>query len=745
VRRLDNAGPTSNSLLVFYRVAGATEPGSYAWGLGTASYGVGGLQAFYNVNTANPIDVEAGRTTPSSLSHATPSITTTAAKTMLVTSHTLASARAWTTIPSGMTASFNQQSVPNNNVTGQSILGSRVLLAVPGATGTKTASVTTNAYADAGVAHILALLPYVPSVTPIGFNACEVTATRCDPASDDYDRIKTKIAGTAFTLDLVALNGAGSLEVGFTNNATVSLDASVGLVPVANLDAANCPTTAVTNIAVGNVIFAGGRATTAGVTVAEAYRDVRVRIVCDATNCPPAGVTRCSADDFAIRPNTLGVPAVTDFDPQTAGVTRTLNNAIAPGGMLHKAGQPFTISATARNAAAAPAVTANYAGSPTAIITSHILPASPATCLNVGGCTVTPGIFTANGGVVTSNTASYNEVGAFNMQLVDGTFSVVDNADSNPTEREIRSAIVGVGRFVPDHFALQSGTVTPACTWGTYMNQPFQVIATIAAQNAANATTWNYDATVYSPAIVNWVAENNNAGINLGARLGGLPATTWTKGLHAVNATTAIFGRSGTPDGPYDVLQLGVQVTDTNDGVTLNGQNMNATTAGDCDAATNCNAAKVGDPSNPSIVRFGRLQLDNASGSELRRLPMPARPQYWNGMGFVTNTKDTCTALNTSQLVLTSPQTGLLSTLTSVEKVDRVNNPTTNLLDRFSINLKAPGAGRRGSVVVTVNPPTGVNLANWWLSGGPNYNAAPVAHAIFGASGGAFRLRSESF
>lgn len=88
-----SAGPTSNSLAVYYKVAIASEPASYTWGVAGASFTVGGVQAFTGVDTTTPIDAENGRITPSATTHATPSITTTMANTMVVPSHAFASAR----------------------------------------------------------------------------------------------------------------------------------------------------------------------------------------------------------------------------------------------------------------------------------------------------------------------------------------------------------------------------------------------------------------------------------------------------------------------------------------------------------------------------------------------------------------------------------------------------------------------------------------------------------------------------
>jgi RHS repeat-associated protein len=161
VRRTDNAAPTANSLAVYYKVASGSEPASYAWSTSGASFTVGGVQAFSGVDTATPIDIENGQTTASSLTHATPSLTTTVANTMVVSSHAFASSRTWTP-PSGMTESFDRPS-GSNNATGLSIEGNRVLQPLAAATGAKTA--TAAGYADAGNAHLLALRPAKVNLT----------------------------------------------------------------------------------------------------------------------------------------------------------------------------------------------------------------------------------------------------------------------------------------------------------------------------------------------------------------------------------------------------------------------------------------------------------------------------------------------------------------------------------------------------------------------------------------------------
>jgi len=156
VRRVDNASATANSLAVYYKVAGASEPASYSWSFSTSTGSAGGILAFSGVDTTNPINVENGQTTDNGLSHATPSVTTTAANAMLVSSHTFASAATWTP-PAGMSEAVDQASIAVPNAAGISLEMNYVLQAAAAATGAKTATASNDA--NVGNAHILALNP----------------------------------------------------------------------------------------------------------------------------------------------------------------------------------------------------------------------------------------------------------------------------------------------------------------------------------------------------------------------------------------------------------------------------------------------------------------------------------------------------------------------------------------------------------------------------------------------------------
>jgi MSHA biogenesis protein MshQ len=154
--RLDNAGGNGNSMAVYYKVAGGSEPSTYTWSFSSSTGSAGGIMAFTGVNTADPVDVSGGQTTASSTSHSTTSLTTSVANTMVLTFFGFSSSATWTP-PGGMTEAFDEASEPVPDAVGVAIEGNYATQASAGATGVKTA--TASGDADTGNAFTLVLQP----------------------------------------------------------------------------------------------------------------------------------------------------------------------------------------------------------------------------------------------------------------------------------------------------------------------------------------------------------------------------------------------------------------------------------------------------------------------------------------------------------------------------------------------------------------------------------------------------------
>lgn len=154
VRRTDNAAGPTNSLAVYVRTAVPGGASSHAWSFSTSTGSVGAIAAFSGADGSSPVDVESGQATPSSLTHATPSVTTSVARTMLVTLHDLSSSATWTP-PAGMSEDVDVASVAVPAAGGIALTLCHALQVASGPTGAKSAVASNDA--DAGDAAILAL------------------------------------------------------------------------------------------------------------------------------------------------------------------------------------------------------------------------------------------------------------------------------------------------------------------------------------------------------------------------------------------------------------------------------------------------------------------------------------------------------------------------------------------------------------------------------------------------------------
>lgn len=616
--------------------------------------------------------------------------------------------------------------------------------------GTRTFSVILNTppnatlTADAATPTRTDTSPPVPIATAGGsFNACDVAATCTNATPSTY--IKTKVAGSNFNLDIVALKSDGSLDTNYNAMVRVELlDASNN---TGALDSDNCrPTWSTIATLVPDPSFSpanNGRITVGPLNVPNAYRDVRVRI----TSQSGASRRGCSTDNFAIRPSSFAAFSVSDDGtPNNAGTTRALNS-VTFGAVFHKAGRPVSVRANAVNAAGTPAITTNYTGTPTASITA----CAGAACTATFG-TLTLGTTFAAGQLVT-DVASYSDVGSFSLQLIDDTFAAVDNADSSAAERQIQSAALDVGRFVPDNFAVTYNvpSFSTACGAGnfSYVGQTFgyatQPVITVVARDAANNTT-----TLYAGAwwrITNASLTGKAYSVATGALdTSGAPGTDPViapaglgTGTLTFSAGTGFLFTRTTPVPPFDAeVSLAINVIDA-DGVTL---------------ATN--PARFGMPSAGNGIafstgkqmRFGRMRVSNANGSTLVPITLVVEAQNWleptPGKGyFVTNTADTCTALVAANIAMDAYRKNLNACETSITVGGFSGG-------RATLRLSAPGAGNDGSVNLTPNlgaagggstciagvatPVTGANTAylqgNW--TGGA-YDQNPAGRATFGA------------
>jgi hypothetical protein len=349
----------------------------------------------------------------------------------------------------------------------------------------------------------------------------------------------------------------------------------------------------------------------------------------------------------------------------------------------------------------------------------YFTPSTGSLGLLTGTTSIAKGAY-ASGQVTVSN-LSYSEVGSFSMTAAITNFLNTAGVSLTGVNVNASGAATQIGRFYPDHFTLMTtlpSNITAACSAGgfTYMDQTsLGVSFSIEARSTADALTTNYGAN-YTTGTVSMLAENSDNGTDLSARLT-VAAASWSGGQYSVNTGAAKFARAASPDGPFDSLQLGVTVTDA-DGAVLAARDMNPATAGACGGSCTGRALTAA-----TRLRFGRLKMFNAYGSELLPLPVRMQVEYWNGTGFVVNTLDSCTTLATANIGLGSYQ----KNLTSITP-----NPLSGAFSSGvkTLTLPAPGATHNGSVdlVANLETSTTVSTCNTWSPSAPTPTASSLTH-----------------
>jgi hypothetical protein len=544
--------------------------------------------------------------------------------------------------------------------------------------------------------------------------------------------IKTKVAGTAYTIDVVALN-SGKTAVDTTYKQVIKVEVLGNVSAGTSLDSSNCPVT-YTVLQTTTATLASGRVTVPLPGEPDVWRDARIRMSYPATGTP--SLVACSTDNFAIRPASLSVLAQ-DADWQTGGFARTLNATTATATPVHKAGQPFGLVVSGYNSLGA--LTSNYNGSPTVASVTCSLPATGC----VGG-SFAQGTFSGSGGTVNSTTAAYSEVGVISLQMQDASFAGVDTSDGSLTaDLTAYSNVVAVGRFVPDHFVVIPGTVTQGCavpgkTAYTYLGQDsLSTRQTLFAQNALNATTQNYVGSLARLNLASYASYGFSAtGMPVGASLGSgsqAPLGTWLAGVATDTLTNHVVSKLVIPAAPASISILATPLD--SDGVTV--------------------AAPVTVASN-QLYRHGRLKLGNAYGATSTDLVLPMTAQYWSGSSYLVNADDGCTTLTSSALGFrnysadlstaemgTSHLVGSSWTLTQGASSLRLSRPSggdgkyrgsADLFFNLGADAACTAAGTTSLLLAYLQdswPWMGVNCAN------------PIARATFGLEKQKFMFRRE--
>lgn len=517
------------------------------------------------------------------------------------------------------------------------------------------------------------------------FNAChDHAASQCGTAG----RLHTRLVGSSFTTDVVALDAGGNPASNFSGKAVVSLIARA--VP-GGVDAQNCFVPDYTQILDNAATsFTGGRLTV-NANVSGAWREARIKVVCDSTNCPPSGVTACSADNFAIRPQAFAVSS-TNANADATGTAATATPAI-------KAGDPFSLTATA---------VAGYGATPQI---DNLRVAGHAGATGPGNLSGTFGVANPVTGEATGAAFRYSEVGYFRLDtagIYDDSFTSVDQP-SDCTNDFSSTAVNGkfgckfgttaatdyFGRFIPHRFDTE--IPTHGCGGFTYSGQPFPL--RVRALNAGGGTTVNYSG-AFAKTVT--LADANGA-----------PGTFNPAALAAGDFAAGVANSTGMQNVSFTFV---------------NKQTAPATLRV---RASDGEATSAAGNEGTTPIRSGRLVLSNAHGSEWLALTLPIQTQYWSGSAWATNIPDSCTDI-TGALVFVSNPAGMPS-------------PSGGAISAGKGSLSFPAPNQKGSVEVCANLGSDgdnpivacrTGTSHPWLQGSwdanGNYDDNPSARATFG-------------
>lgn len=341
-----------------------------------------------------------------------------------------------------------------------------------------------------------------------------------------------------------------------------------------------------------------------------------------------------ASNAFVSKPHTIRIVEVTALNPSRANPATTNT-----GQGFAAAGEPFRVVMESLNAQQL--ITPNFGmeTNPTPrqrvrLEYLDLLYPQPglgsASLLNVAG---NFSLISNNSGRMSNNEVRWLEAGTIRVRG-----AIPQNNYLGAGDVLVKEALT-IGRFYPQGFRLTDAQVSNTCNTYSYMQQPTVELGyQLQAENAAGTVLQNYSSDRYTGTAQFAVVAKDNETLNLGSRLV-VNTTNWQNGIYQINQTDALFNRlvSAAPDGPFRQLQLGLQLGYEVDNRPLLNSNFNAGVAGVC--TTNCNAIQLG---NSLDMRYGRLVLENAFGSEFDDLPLTLRAEYWDGQRFITNSADNC-------------------------------------------------------------------------------------------------------
>ena len=416
-----------------------------------------------------------------------------------------------------------------------------------------------------------------------------------------------------------------------------------------------------------------------------------------------------SSNAFVVKPDHFDLSGI-----QQTAAPNLVNPAAADatGNKFVMAGEQFSVTVTAKNALGA--TTANY-GNETLAESVKLTP-TLASGLGLTNNPAVGGAFGAfTGGVATGTAFTWSDVGIIKLTPSVGDGDYLGAGDVSGTQTG------NIGRFYAAKFVLSGGVIAnrtalsacpaPAgCGTFTYMGEEMSAAFSLMAQAVGGTRLQNYVDTfakfdpVADPLNLDVIDNPLSPAVRtpLGARvsMAGLPAVTGQflstcspapACLGSANVTVPfMISRSASVEGPYAAFDVGIAPQDS-DGALMATYDLDTVNL----VAGANNHALIA----RTEVRYGRIKLSNAHGSELLKLPLTATVQFWNGTFWVTSVTDSVTSLTLAATYNLLNKSGAITGTTSPTPTGAA--AFTNGILNISLSKPTGGAGST-TVVPTV-------------------------------------------
>ncbi|MBT8445860.1 MAG: hypothetical protein KJO38_01850, partial [Gammaproteobacteria bacterium] len=489
-----------------------------------------------------------------------------------------------------------------------------------------------------------------------------------------------------------------------------------------------------------------------------------------ASGAPSGDLLLGPSNAFVLRPFGFAIDFSGDRAANgTAGVSYA---ADAAGSRFVKAGENFATTIRAvgwsaaddGNADGVPDAGANlYDNSTTPAFGAEAVPATVdathALVLPAPG-SGSPGVLTGGSGIggfgagAATAPLSWSEVGIIDLSVIAIDY-LASGANAQGTVRN-------VGRFYPARLSatanvpvLRSGTGTWSCPF-TYLDQPFgfgtDPVITITALSAGGGVTQNYGGAFWKYTAAPYLAgrsyTNQAATTALldAPNIGTAVLTGETDfdgaGLVTISGEQFAYQRGAAPIEPFaPLMDLDIPAADLvdSDGVCFDAGPGSCNT-NDGDPGAGLTVAAIDAPAGETL-RFGRLRLANALGSELLPLTLPFALESFSGGAFAVNTDDSCSSVAIGFIDLLND---VSDPAPGVDTIALGAATTTASLGAVAaglapLTLSAPGAGNTGYVDVTFDlSPAGAGVP--WLQydwdGDGAFDDDPTARGAFGLYSG---------